>query len=90
MVNFSWYHCVARSFTAQQQKDKSMTEQNKLYTSDSLLSRQEAADFLGIKKHTLEVWAVNKLQELKYVKIGRLVRYRYSDLLAFIERNVQY
>lgn len=59
------------------------------YTDDSLLSRQEAADFLGVKKHTLEVWAVSRLQDLPYVKIGRLVKYRYADLLAFVRRNTE-
>lgn len=58
------------------------------YTNDSLLSRQEAAEFLGLEKHTLEVWATTKRYKLPYVKIGRLVKYRYADLLTFINRNL--
>ncbi len=57
------------------------------YTPDSLLNRKEAAEFLGVVPHTLEVWATTKRYPLPYVRIGRLVKYRYSDLLAFVERN---
>ncbi len=51
---------------------------------DRLLTRQEAADFLGISKGTLEVWACTKRYDLKYVKIGRLVKYWLSDLIDFV------
>ena len=51
---------------------------------DRLLTRQEAADFLGVSKGTLEVWACTKRYDLKYVKIGRLVKYWLSDLIDFI------
>ncbi|MES2218945.1 MAG: helix-turn-helix domain-containing protein [Pseudomonadota bacterium] len=50
----------------------------------ALLSRQEAAEYLGLKKHTLEVWAVRGGNGLRYIKIGRLVRYRQEDLDDFI------
>ena len=56
---------------------------------DKLLPRKEAADYLGIKENTLAVWGVTKRHDLPYVKIGRLVKYRLSDLQAFIERNIQ-
>lgn len=54
---------------------------------EKLLTRKEAAEFLGLTEHTLAVWASNKRYDLPYVKVGRLVKYRYSDLLAFVERN---
>lgn len=56
---------------------------------EKLLNRKEAADFLGVTEHTLAVWACNKRYNLPYVKVGRLVKYRYADLLVFIERNTE-
>jgi excisionase family DNA binding protein len=57
---------------------------------ECLLTRRQAAEFLGVKEHTLAVWACNKRYTLPYVKVGRLVKYRYSDLLAFVERQLQH
>lgn len=54
-------------------------------TENTLLTRTEAAAFLGISKGTLEVWACTKRYPLPYVKVGRLVKYRLTDLQAFIE-----
>lgn len=52
-----------------------------------LLSRNEAAKYLGVSKGTLEVWACTKRYQLPFIKIGRLVKYRLSDLNKFIEEN---
>jgi excisionase family DNA binding protein len=54
-----------------------------------LLSRKEAAKFLGVAEDTLAIWACNKRYALPYVKIGRLVKYKLSDLNAFIESRTQ-
>lgn len=54
-----------------------------------LLSREEAAQFLGVSKGTLEVWASTKRYDLPFIKIGRLAKYRMQDLLEFIENNAQ-
>lgn len=54
---------------------------------DRLLSRQEAAEYLGVKPQTLAVWATTKRYDLPYVKVGRLPKYRLSVLNAFLERN---
>jgi len=56
---------------------------------EQLFSRSEAAKFLGVTEHTLAVWACNKRYALPYVKVGRLVKYRYADLLAFVQRNTE-
>lgn len=48
--------------------------------SDKLLSRKEAAEFLGIKPQTLATWTSAKRYRLPVVKVGRAVRYRMSDL----------
>ncbi len=50
-----------------------------------LLSPTEAATLLGVAPGTLEVWRCTRRYPLKYAKIGRLVRYKRADLLAFIE-----
>ncbi len=55
----------------------------------SLLTRRQAAEYLGIKENTLAVWATTKRHPLPYIKVGRLVKYRLTDLQAFLERNVQ-
>ncbi len=52
-------------------------------TSD-LLTRRQAAEYLGITPRTLAVWACVKRYPLPYVKVGRLVKYRRADLDAFI------
>jgi len=50
-----------------------------------LLSRREAAAYLGVKPQTLSVWAMTG-RRLPVVKIGRLSRYRKSDLDRYIEK----
>ncbi|MEN8236950.1 MAG: helix-turn-helix domain-containing protein [Pseudomonadota bacterium] len=52
-----------------------------------LLSRKEAAELLGVKVDTLAAWKSTRRYNIPVVKVGRLVRYRYSDLLDFIERR---
>lgn len=52
-----------------------------------LLTRFEAAEYLGVTEKTLAVWACVKRYNLPYVKIGRLAKYRRSDLDAFIARR---
>ena len=51
---------------------------------NTLLTRADAAIYLGVSKGTLEVWACTKRYPLPYVKVGRLVKYRLSDLQAFV------
>jgi excisionase family DNA binding protein len=55
--------------------------------SSDLLTRREAAEYLGVTENTLAVWASVKRYNLSYVKVGRLVKYRRADLDAFIERR---
>lgn len=50
-----------------------------------LMPPADAAAFLGVTVGTLEVWRCTRRYPLPYVKIGRLVRYRRADLLAFID-----
>jgi excisionase family DNA binding protein len=54
---------------------------------NQLLTRKEAAHYLGVTESTLAVWACTKRYNLTYVKVGRLVKYRRADLDAFISRR---
>ena len=51
-----------------------------------LVDAEEAAALLGLQPCTLAAWREDGSQPgLCFFKIGRAVRYRYADLLAFIE-----
>jgi excisionase family DNA binding protein len=52
-----------------------------------LLTRKDAAAYLGVKAHTLAVWACTQRYALPFIRIGRLVKYRKSDLDSFIAKN---
>lgn len=52
-----------------------------------LVTREQAAEYLGVTPRTLAVWACTKRYNLPFVKIGRLVKYRRSELDAFIARR---
>ena len=56
-------------------------------TDDPLMPRAEATEYLGLKPGTLEAWASRGSVNLPYIKLGRAVRYRKSDLDRFIEAN---
>ena len=51
------------------------------------LNRDEAAKYLGIQPQTLAVWAVTGRYGLPYIKVGRSVRYRQSDLDDWLQRR---
>ncbi len=54
-----------------------------------LLKPTEVAEILGVSVETLNVWRTTKRYPLPYVKSGRLIRYRMSDVEAFIESRLQ-
>ncbi|MCY1419140.1 hypothetical protein D9M71_347230 [compost metagenome] len=51
------------------------------------LDETQAAIVLGLKTNTLAVWRSTGRYKLPFIKIGRLVRYRVSDLAEFIARR---
>lgn len=57
------------------------------HNENNLLTRKEAADFLGCKEITLATWKSVNRYSLPVVKVGRLAKYRYSDLIKFIDRR---
>ena len=54
-----------------------------------LLKPADVSEMLGISIETLNVWRATNRYPLPYVKAGRLVRYRLSDVNAFIESRLQ-
>lgn len=54
-----------------------------------LLDSTQAAEYIGVAPKTLSVWRSTKRYPLPYVKVGSRVRYRRSDLDAFIASRTQ-
>jgi excisionase family DNA binding protein len=53
--------------------------------SSELLTRQQAAAYLGIQSQTLAAWKSSGRYRLPVTLIGRLCRYRQRDLDAWLE-----
>ncbi len=51
----------------------------------NLLTREQAAEYLGIAAQTLAIWATTGRYNLPFIKVGRLARYRRRDLDKFLE-----
>lgn len=51
----------------------------------NLFDTEAAADYLGVAPRSLEVWRCVKRHSIPYIKVGRLVKYRQSDLDAWLE-----
>ena len=51
------------------------------------LNTKEAAEYLNIKRNTLEVWRI-KGGGPNFCKFGRTVRYRKQDLDDFVEQSL--
>ena len=52
---------------------------------NELLRTEDAAQHLGVSETTLTTWRCNKRYDLPYVKVGRLVYYRRTDLDQWLE-----
>lgn len=50
----------------------------------NLLDQNEVAVMLGVSPKTLEYWRWKKVGP-KFLKVGRLVRYRVSDVESYIK-----
>jgi Helix-turn-helix domain len=53
---------------------------------DRLLLPVEAAELLGVTPSTLSFWRVQR-RGPAFIKAGHAVRYRSSDIAAFVARN---
>lgn len=50
-----------------------------------LLTRSEAAEYLGVAAGTLACWAVTGAHDLPFERVGRQVRYRKADLDRWLD-----
>jgi excisionase family DNA binding protein len=53
---------------------------------DLLLTEVQAAEFLNLSVRTLQSWRVSG-SKIPFVRCGRAVRYRFSDLVTWIKAN---
>lgn len=53
-------------------------------TNDPLMTGKEAAKYMKYGSQTLAAWRCNKTYPLKFIRIGRSIRYRRSDVDAFL------
>nr|WP_226856670.1 helix-turn-helix domain-containing protein [Acidithiobacillus caldus] len=56
-------------------------------TIPSTVDEKAASTVLGVKPSTLANWRTTGRYALPFLKVGRLVRYRTSDLAAWIARR---
>jgi excisionase family DNA binding protein len=52
-----------------------------------LLNSDQAATYIGVAPGTLEVWRCTKRYQIPFIKVGRLVRYRKSELDNFLDHR---
>ena len=55
----------------------------------TLLESWQASQYLGLRKETLSIWRSTGRYNLRYIKVGRLVRYTAGDLKAFIASRMR-
>ncbi|MEW8119965.1 MAG: helix-turn-helix domain-containing protein [Candidatus Thiodiazotropha sp.] len=64
---------------------------NNLKSVDRLLTESEVADIIGFSRNTLRAWRVTGRHHTspppRFVKCGRAVRYRYSELLEWMRQQ---
>ena len=58
-------------------------------TLNDLLDEKQAASLLHVTPGTLSVWRSTGRYSLRFVKVGRNVRYRLSDLNEWLESRTQ-
>jgi excisionase family DNA binding protein len=58
-----------------------------VYYNSPLMDPDQAAAYLGVEPATLAIWRSTRRYPLRYVKVGRHVRYRKSDLDAFLDKR---
>jgi hypothetical protein len=56
-------------------------------TEKLLLSNKEASAYIGVLPGTLESWRYAKRYPIPFIKVGRLVKYRQSDLDIFLDQR---
>ena len=65
-----------------------MADNQAVTMQNGFLTPDQAAEILGVSVGTLSVWRSTKRYPLRYLKIGRTVKYRVKDLMDFAESRV--
>jgi len=60
------------------------TTSDTIHHPTAMLDTGQAADVLGLRPQTLHEWRTRRVGP-PWAKMGRAVRYRYADLLDYIE-----
>jgi hypothetical protein len=55
----------------------------------ALLNEKQVAEVLGVPPGTLNMWRCQRRVPLPWIKLGKQVRYRVSDIKTFLEDNRQ-
>ena len=58
-------------------------------SASALMTESQVAELLGVRPHTLAVWRSTRKVPLLYVKVGRAVRYRRTDVEAFLQAGAE-
>lgn len=74
--------------TVSGENDRTTVRQLPKFESD-LMTRKEAAAYLGISEITLAIWKSTGRYSVQVYKIGRLAKYKKADLDAFIASRLQ-
>jgi excisionase family DNA binding protein len=62
---------------------------NMVRQTKELVDDTDAANILGVSPGTLSVWRSTGRYGLPFVKVGRNVRYRVSDLNAWLDKRTR-
>lgn len=58
-------------------------------STDPLFTPLEAAAYIGVTENTLSVWRCVGRYTIPFIKVGKLVRYRRSDLEAWLKSRTR-
>lgn len=64
------------------------SEENSVSNPSQLENQDQAAAYLGLSPRTLECWRLTGAGPV-YIKVGRRVRYRRSDLEAWLDARLR-
>lgn len=56
---------------------------------EALITPEQTSNLLGVSTHTLAVWRCRKRYGLRYVKLGRKVMYRPTDIERFLRSRTE-
>jgi hypothetical protein len=62
---------------------------NKMKDNQTLLNNSEAAAYIGVTEGTMMTWRCTGAYQIPFIKVGRLVRYRLTDLNNFLDSRTQ-